>query len=204
MADDQPGPPGGRDRDDRPGERPTEPLGGGTPPPEQPPQQPPPPERPTWPEPPSRPEPPPPPEPPQQPTWPPPPEPPQQPPEQPGYGQPPPPQQPYGQQYGYGQQPGSGYAAPQTEGTATAALIIAIVGFFICAPVGAIVALVLANNATKRIEASGGRLTGMDQARAARIIAIVELVLTAVVVLIGIIAIIVGVSTSNNTSYLGA
>jgi hypothetical protein len=199
MADDQPGPPGGRDRDDRPGERPTEPLGGGTPP-----QQPPPPERPTWPEPPSRPEPPPPPEPPQQPTWPPSPEPPQQPPEQPGYGQPPPPQQPYGQQYGYGQQPGSGYAAPQTEGTATAALIIAIVGFFICAPVGAIVALVLANNATKRIEASGGRLTGMDQARAARIIAIVELVLTAVVVLIGIIAIIVGVSTSNNTSYLGA
>ncbi|HET6748819.1 MAG TPA: hypothetical protein VFL71_06120 [Actinomycetes bacterium] len=202
MADDQPGPPGGRDRDDRPGERPTEPLGGGTPPPEQPPQQPPPPERPTWPEPPSRPEPPP--EPPQQPTWPPPPQPPQQPPEPPpGYGQPPP-QQPYGQQYGYGQQPGSGYAAPQTEGTATAALIIAIVGFFICAPVGAIVALVLANNATKRIEASGGRLTGMDQARAARIIAIVELVLTAVVVLIGIIAIIVGVSTSNNTSYLGA
>jgi hypothetical protein len=188
MADDQPGPPGGRDRDDRPGERPTEPLGGGTPPPEPPPQQPPP-ERPTWPEPPSRPEPPPP-------------EPPQQPPAPPGYGQPPPPQQPYDQQYGYGQQPGYGYAAPQTEGTATAALIIAIVGFFICAPVGAIVALVLANGAMKRIEASGGRLTGMDQARAARIIAIVELALTAVVVLIGIIAIIVGVSSSN--TYLGA
>jgi hypothetical protein len=178
MADDQPGPPGGKDRDDRPGERPTEPLGGGTPPPEPPP--------------------------PQQPTWPASPEPPQQPPEPPpGYGQPPPPQQPYGQQYGYGQQPGYGYAAPQTEGTATAALIIAIVGFFICAPVGAIVALVLANSAMRRIEASGGRLTGMDQARAARIIAIVELALTVVVVLIGIIAIIVGVSTSN-TSYLGA
>jgi hypothetical protein len=59
---------------------------------------------------------------------------------------------------------------------------------------------VLANNAIRRIEGSGGRLTGMDQARAARIIAIVELVLTAVVVVIGIIAIIIGVSSSNTYS----
>jgi hypothetical protein len=209
MADDHPGPPSGRDRDDRPGERPTEPLGGGTPPPEPPGEQPTRPEPPTWPEPPARPEPPSRPEPPPEPTWPQSPEPPQPPTEPPAgpppaYGQPggyeqppggwgqPPPQQPYG----YGQ-PGYGYAAPQTEGSATAALIIAIVGFFICAPVGAIVALVLANSAMRRIEESGGRLTGMDQARAARIIAIVELVLTAVVLVLGAIAIIVGLSTSD-------
>jgi hypothetical protein len=34
--------------------------------------------------------------------------------------------------------------------------VIAIVGFFICPPLGAIVALVLANSTQKRIEASGG------------------------------------------------
>jgi hypothetical protein len=78
---------------------------------------------------------------------------------------------------------------PQTDSSATAALIIAIVGFFICPPVGAIVAMILANSAQKRIEESGGRLTGLDQARAARIIAIVELVLSAVVLLIGVLAV---------------
>jgi hypothetical protein len=103
---------------------------------------------------------------------------------QPGYGQP-----GYGQP-GYGPAPGYGYpAGPQTEGAATAALVIAIVGFFICAPVGAVVALVLANSAEKRIRESNGRLTGLDQARAARIIAIIELVLTAVLILIFVIAV---------------
>jgi hypothetical protein len=172
MADQPPVPPGGGGQDDRPGEKPTEPFGGGAPPP--------------------------------------PPSPYGQPggygQQQPGYGPPPTPeQQPYGQP-GYGQQPygqpGYGYAAaPQTEGTATAALIIAIVGFFVCAPVGAIVALVLANSATRRIEESGGRLGGREQARWARIIAIVELVLTAITV-VGIILLFAIGATS--TSYSGA
>jgi hypothetical protein len=105
----------------------------------------------------------------------------------PGYGTAAQEPRPYAQQYGYGQ-PGYGYPpGPQTEGMATAALVIAIAGFFICPPVGAIVALVLANNARQRIEASGGRLSGLEQARAARIIAIIELVLTAIVVLVGAI-----------------
>ena len=126
------------------------------------------------------------------------------PPPPPSYGQPGAPQQPpgygpaaqepqpYAQQYGYGYQPGYGYPpGPQTEGLATAALVIAIAGFFICPPVGAIVALVLANNARQRIEASGGRLSGLEQARAARIIAIIELVLTAIVVLVGSIGMVI-------------
>jgi hypothetical protein len=74
--------------------------------------------------------------------------------------------------------------------------VIAIAGFFICPPVGAIVALVLANNAKQRIEASGGRLSGLEQARAARIIAIIELVLTAIVVLVGIIVGAIAITTS--------
>jgi hypothetical protein len=101
--------------------------------------------------------------------------------------------QPYGGQPGYGQQPGygppygappgPGYGYPQgppTDSSATAALVIAIIGFFICPPVGAIVALVLANSAQKRIEASNGQLGGLEMAKAARIIAIIELALTAI------------------------
>jgi hypothetical protein len=114
----------------------------------------------------------------------------------PGYGPAAQEPQPYAQQYGYGQ-PGYGYPpGPQTEGLATAALVIAIVGFFICPPVGAIVALVLANNAKQRIEASGGRLSGLEQARAARIIAIIELVLTAIVVLALAVGAVIAVNTS--------
>src|ERR671911_2165571 len=186
MPDDQPGPPTGATPDDRPGERPTEPLS--TPPPGAPgPPRPlgsPPPPGQTWPQapPPPAPE-----------------------PGQPGYGQPgygpaaggpPAYNQPGYGQPGYGQPgygpppPGYGYgypAGPQTDSSATAALVIAVVGFFICAPVGAIVALVLANSAQKRIEESNGRVTGLEQARAARIIAIVELALTAVLILVGVL-----------------
>jgi hypothetical protein len=205
MPDDQPGPPTGATPDDQPGDRPTTPVpdppaSPGPPPatapldPPAPPGPPSPPPEPTWPQ------------------APPPPTPDQaQPgygplsPTQPGYGQPGYEQQAYGQpgygppaysQPGYGQpgygQPGYGYgypAGPQTDSSATAALVIAIVGFFICAPVGAIVALVLANSAQKRIEESNGRLTGLEQARWARIIAIAELALTAVVILIGVLAV---------------
>jgi hypothetical protein len=158
MAEDLPGPPGSGNRDDRPDEQPTEPVGGSVQPSQPPPSY-------------------------GQPGGP------QQP---PGYGPAAQQQQPYVQQYGYGQQPGFGYPpGPQTEGLATAALVIAIAGFFICPPVGAIVALVLANNARQRIEASGGRLSGLEQARAARIIAIIELVLTAIVVLVGAIGMVI-------------
>jgi hypothetical protein len=125
--------------------------------------------------------------------------------QQPGYGPPPTPeQQPYGQpgygQQGYGQQ-GYGYAAPQTEGTATAALVVAIVGFFVCAPVGAIVALVLANSATRRIEESGGRLGGLEQARWARIIAIVELVLTAILIVGFILLLAIGATSTSSSDF---
>jgi hypothetical protein len=94
-------------------------------------------------------------------------------------------------QPGYGAPPGS-----PTEGMAVAALVVAIAGFFVCAPVGAIVALVLANSAKQRIEASGGRLSGLEQARAARIIAIIELVLTAIVVLVLAVGAVVALNTS--------
>ena len=198
MPDDLPGAPAPGNRDDTPtdrppGDRPTEPLGGPPPPP--PPAAPvpgppaagsPPPAGQTWP---------------------------QAPPPaqdygqqgytqpyggQQGYGQP-----PYGQQPGYGPPygapPGAGYGyaqAPPTDSSATAALVIAIIGFFTCPPVGAIVALVLANSAQKRIEASNGQLGGLEMARAARIIAIIELALTALALVGGLIAIAVSLGST--------
>jgi hypothetical protein len=72
----------------------------------------------------------------------------------------------------------------QTEPLATVALVIAIAGFFVCPPVAAIVALILANSARQRIQASGRHLGGLEQVKAARIIAIVELILSAIVVLV--------------------
>jgi hypothetical protein len=198
MSDDQPGPPGAN-RDDGPGDRPTEPL---TPPSSGPPTTPvPEPPAGTGPSP--------------APTWP------QfgqeqEPPPatapyggqaehgQPGYGQPGYGQPGYGQpgygQPGYGAPPGYGYgypAGPPTDGTATAALVIAVVGFFVCAPVGAVVALVMANSAQRRIEASGGRLGGLELAKAARIIAIVELALTALLILGGVIAVAASLGARN-------
>jgi hypothetical protein len=160
MAEDLPGPPGSGNQDERPGERPTEPVGPSAQPPPPygqaggvqypagsgPPAGPPPAAPPYW------------------------------------YGQP-----------GYGYPPGP----PETEAMATAALVVAIVGFFVCFPLGGIVALILANSAINRIEASGGRLGGLDQARTARIIAIVELALAAVLVFVAVIAGAIGLTVSN-------
>jgi len=194
MPDDLPGPPGSGNRDDRPGERPPEPL---TPPPPAPGQSAP------VPGPPAGPGSPPPSAPPGATVPLPPAGPPPLPPAPLEQGQqvPPPPYGPppgYGQP-GYGAPPGYGYgypAGPQTDSSATAALVIAVVGFFICAPVGAIVALVMANSAQKRIEASEGRLTGLELARAARIIAIIELALTALLIVGGLIAIAVSLNAN--------
>jgi len=103
-------------------------------------------------------------------------------------GGPTPPPPPWAGQPGYGYPPG-----PPTEGLATAALVVAILGWFVC-PVGAIVALIMANNAKQRIEASGGRLTGLKQAQAARTIATIELVLIAIALLLLAIPMLLGIN----------
>lgn len=77
---------------------------------------------------------------------------------------------------------------PRTEGTATAALITAIVGLPLCAPIGGIIALVLASTASKKIAASGGALGGEGLVTAARIIGWIEVALVGVAIL-GIAAI---------------
>ena len=50
-------------------------------------------------------------------------------------------------------------------------------GLFVCGIVIGAVALVLANQATQKISASGGRLTGTGLVKAARVIAIIAIVI---------------------------
>src|SRR5687768_4839855 len=89
-----------------------------------------------------------------------------------------------------------GYAAlPQTDGTAIAALCVAIgqfvLGGLLCGlPVGAIVAIVLARNSQQKINESGGRLSGDGLNTAAKIIGwiYIGLFVVGVVVVIIILA----------------
>lgn len=108
---------------------------------------------------------------------------------QPPAYQPPPPayqqqQQPaYQQPPAYQQQPGYAPANPPTESTATAALVIAIIGLFVCGFVGGLIAFIMGTNAQKKIEASGGQLGGLSQAKAAKVIGIIDIVAWAFVLI---------------------
>jgi hypothetical protein len=76
---------------------------------------------------------------------------------------------------------------PRTEGTATAALVTAIVALPLCAPLGGIIALILASTASKKIAASGGALEGKGLVTAARVIGWIEVSLLAVILCIAAI-----------------
>ena len=101
---------------------------------------------------------------------------------QPGYGQP-----GYGQS-GYGQ-PGYG-RAQETASRAIVVLVCAIASFVVVPFIPAVVALALAGGAQQQIAQSGGRLTGDGLVRAGRILAWINVGLTALVVvgIIGLIA----------------
>jgi hypothetical protein len=133
--------------------------------------------------------------------------------EQPPFGEaPPPPPPPPGQygapppgqyggrgQYGapppvgqYGAPQPYGYGAPQNEGLAVGALVLSIVSWVFCPIIPAIVALVLASQAKAKIEASGGRLTGLGLCTAAKIISWIHLGLVSVGVLVVVLVAIAG------------
>ena len=65
--------------------------------------------------------------------------------------------------------------APQTDGKAIAALVLAIVGWIVLPIIGPILALVFASGAKKRIDASGGTLAGRGLAVAGQVVAWVSL-----------------------------
>jgi len=93
----------------------------------------------------------------------------------------------YGQA-GYGQ---AGYGqAQETAGRAIVVLVCAIASFVVVPFIPAVVALALAGGAQQQIAQSGGRLTGEGLVRAGRIVAWINVGLTALVVvgIIGLIA----------------
>lgn len=102
-------------------------------------------------------------------------------------GYPPPSSQPYptGQPYP---------TAPlMTDDKAVWALVTAVGGYFLCPIILHIVAWVLANQSLATIRSSGGRIGGEGVASAARVLAIVGLVLYGVAILLVVLLILVGV-----------
>ena len=81
------------------------------------------------------------------------------------------------QAVGYGQ-------APQTDSKAVVGLILAISAWVICPFITAIIALVLAGQSNRAIDASGGRLEGRSLNTATKVIAWLNIVLG----IIGIVA----------------
>jgi hypothetical protein len=80
-----------------------------------------------------------------------------------------------------GDGPGGWAPAPvpaQTDTRAVVALVLAVLSFVLVPFVPAVVALVLARRSQRDIAASGGRLVGDGLARAARIVAWVNIVLS--------------------------
>lgn len=95
----------------------------------------------------------------------------------------------------YGYPPPTG-PVPETEPKAVWALVSAIAGFVICPVILHIVGWVLANQSLEAIRLSGGRLSGDGMAKAAKILSIVGLVLSALGLLFGLSLLVVALSNS--------
>lgn len=131
---------------------------------------------------------------------------------QPGYGQPgygqPSHQQPAYAQPAYGQPAygspfapgGYGQRSPETDQSAIVALVLAVLSWMICPVVLAIVALVLAGNAQREIDASQGAKTGDGLVKAARIVSWINIAFYAALLVIMGIILIVAVASSPDTT----
>jgi hypothetical protein len=84
--------------------------------------------------------------------------------------------------------------APQTDSKAIWALVSAIAGFFLCPVVLHVVGWVLANQSLEAIAASNGWLTGDGLAKAAKILSIIGLVLSALGLLFFVFVVVLGVA----------
>lgn len=111
------------------------------------------------------------------------------PPPSPSQGYPPP-----GGYGGYSQRP-----TPQTEGTAIIVLVLAISSFVICPVIPAVVALFMCPGARRKIEGSGGALTGEGLVTAAKIISWVNLGLWGAGLLLVVVVGIIGAVFSDSS-----
>lgn len=110
-----------------------------------------------------------------------------------GYGQPPnyPPTYPQG---GYVSGPPQ---ARQTDSKAVVALVLAISSWIVCPFVLAIVAIVLAGQSNRAIDASGGQLDGRSMNTATKVIAWINIAL-AILAIVALVAFLAFASTSPN------
>jgi hypothetical protein len=96
---------------------------------------------------------------------------------------------------------GAGWPAqqrPQTEGKAIVGLILAIGSWVVCPLVLAIVAIVLAGQSNRAIDASGGRLEGRGINTATKVISWINVVLTVLAIIAGVILL---VAVANNPEF---
>lgn len=92
-----------------------------------------------------------------------------------------------------------GYAAaPQTDSKAVVGLILSISSWVVCPFVTAIIALVLAGQSNRAIDASGGRLTGRGMNTATKVISWINIVVT-ILGLMAFIALMVFAAASDTT-----
>lgn len=115
-------------------------------------------------------------------------------------------QQPYGQPYPqpYGTGPYGGLP-PQKDSSATTAMVLGIVsvaGTFFCGITAVLgpFALVMGLNAKRRIDASGGALTGRGEAQAGFVLGIIGTVLLVLGILAIVVVIVVAVASDHSSS----
>lgn len=94
---------------------------------------------------------------------------------------------PYAAPYGY-----QAYTPPQTEGMAVGALIASILAWMFCPVIAAIVALALVPGARRKIESSGGRLTGLGLLTATKWVAWLNIGFAVGVTILFIVLVIIG------------
>jgi hypothetical protein len=100
----------------------------------------------------------------------------------------------------YGQQPGYGYGgARRTEGTATASLVLGIVGIFVCPIICSELAIIFGVQAKGKIRQDSS-LQGEGMAQAGFILGIVGVVIYGGLLIVGII---LAASGSSSSSGLG-
>ena len=92
-------------------------------------------------------------------------------------------------------------ASVPTSSNAVVALILAILSWAVCPIIASIVAIVFASLAATEINASQGRIGGRGLVTAARIIAWINIGITAAVILIGLLILIVVVLASSGTHW---
>ena len=84
--------------------------------------------------------------------------------------------------------PSAAAAGPELSVKAVLSLVIGIIGLFTCPLLGAVIAVVLGNQARTEIDQSGGRLTGRGLASAGLIIGWIGLLLFLILLVMAIIA----------------